>query len=252
MGTGTSGAPRGPGRPRERRRGSRRWRRPVAAVLAASVVLVIGVAGTARLDADPAAASREEPTAPAAAAPPEVAAAPEVAPAPTVPPAPDPVVLPTPEPLPIDPRAATPDVVIGAIEIPRLGVFEVLRQGMTLTAIDRGPSHWPGTALPGQVGNVVVGGHRSTHSQPFRHLDALVPGDLARFHTGDGTFVYEVTGTEIVTPDTLSIADQTADHTATLFACHPVGSTRERIVVHLRLVADAERSADGARATLAA
>jgi sortase A len=44
-----------------------------------------------------------------------------------------------------------------------------------------------------------------------------------------------VTGTEIVTPDALWIADQTPDYTATLFACNPPGSTKQRIVVHLAL-----------------
>ena len=43
------------------------------------------------------------------------------------------------------------------------------------------------------------------------------------------------TGTEIVAPDAMRIIDQTRAHTATLFACHPLGSTRERIVVHLAL-----------------
>jgi sortase A len=47
--------------------------------------------------------------------------------------------------------------------------------------------------------------------------------------------VYRVTSTEVVTPDAIRIIDQTAAFTATLFACHPVGSTRERIVVHLEL-----------------
>ena len=44
-------------------------------------------------------------------------------------------------------------------------------------------------------------------------------------------------GTEIVTPDQLRIVDQTPEPTATLFACHPPGSTRQRIVVHLTLAA---------------
>ena len=40
-----------------------------------------------------------------------------------------------------------------------------------------GPGHWPGTALPGQLGNAVVAGHRTSHNRDFRNIDQLVPGD---------------------------------------------------------------------------
>ncbi len=55
------------------------------------------------------------------------------------------------------------------------------------------------------------------------------------FTTDDGTFTYLVTGTQIVTPDSLWIVDPTDTPTATLFACHPLGSTAQRIVVNLAL-----------------
>ena len=57
------------------------------------------------------------------------------------------------------------------------------------------------------------------------------------FNTADGRFVYNVTSTEIVFPDAIRIIDQTPDRTATLFACTPPGSTRQRIVIHLALSA---------------
>jgi sortase A len=62
-----------------------------------------------------------------------------------------------------------------------------------------------------------------------------VPGDEVIFNTPEGRFVYHVTSTQIVTPDAIWIIDQKPENTATLFACHPVGSTKERIIVHLRL-----------------
>jgi sortase A len=64
----------------------------------------------------------------------------------------------------------------------------------------------------------------------------LVPGDLVTFTTAEGVFDYAVTGTEIVSPDALWIIDPSDTATATLFACHPPGSTRQRIVVHLQLL----------------
>ena len=168
-----------------------------------------------------------------------------VAPAPTTTVAPPPstttavpastIVLPKPAPLPVDARAIEAAVVLGTIEIPRLGLTTDLNEGLSLNTIDRGPSHWPGTAMPGHVGNVVVAGHRVTKTRPFRHLDRLQAGDEIIF-TVDGTrSVYRVTGTEVVTPDTLRIADQTPEPVATLFACHPPGSARYRYVVRAAL-----------------
>jgi len=144
--------------------------------------------------------------------------------------------LPVPEPLPLDAYEPTPEETVGSIAIPSLGVDEALHVGMTLTAINRGPSMWPGTALPGQVGNIVVAGHRTTYGGPFRNVDQLAEGDPVTFTTAEGTFTYEVMGTRIVDPEALDIASQSNYFTATLFACHPPGSAASRIVVDLQLV----------------
>ena len=148
-----------------------------------------------------------------------------------------PTTLPAPEAAPADAYAPTPDMVHGTLALPSIGVEQSLHEGVTLTAIDRGPSHWPGTAMPGEIGNVVVAGHRVTHSRPFHDLDRLRPGDPLVFTLTDGSrWTYELTGTEIVAPDAMHIVDQTPDPTATLFACHPKGSAAQRIVAHFRLV----------------
>lgn len=144
------------------------------------------------------------------------------------------VVLPVPLPPPA-PQAKEPRFELGRLEIPALDVDAPLLEGITLTTLDHGPGHWPGTALPGHVGNVVIGGHRTSHSRPFRHIDQLVPGDEVILTTIEGRFVYKVTSTKIVKPDAMWIIDQQPTYTATLFACHPVGSTKERIVIFLEL-----------------
>ena len=150
-----------------------------------------------------------------------------------------PATLPDPESPPADPRAAEALTQVGTMEIPKLGVSKSMYEGITLTTLDHGPGHWPGTAMPGQLGNVVIAGHRVSHDKPFRNIDKLVPGDDVIMTTADGSFDYKVTSTEIVNPDALWIVDQTPDYTATLFACHPPGSTRQRIVVHLALAPNA-------------
>lgn len=153
--------------------------------------------------------------------------------------------LPDVEPLPEDERAPTPEIRNGRLELPAIGLDTTFYEGVTLTAIDRGPSHWPGTAMPGELGNVVIAGHRTTHTRPFLDLDRLTKGDDLVFTTDAGRFVYELTHTEVVPFDGTHILEQGYAHTATLFACHPKGSARFRIVAHFRLVDDLASGAAG-------
>ena len=152
----------------------------------------------------------------------------------TLPPTTTTEALPVPAPAP-DPHAPEPIVEVGTIEIPKIGVTKTMFEGVSLTVLDHGPGHWPGSAMPGHRGNVVIAGHRTSHDRPFRNIDQLTVGDVVNLTTLEGTFVYEVVGTEVVTPDAIHIIDQTDGYTATMFACHPPGSTRQRIVVHLKL-----------------
>ncbi len=136
---------------------------------------------------------------------------------------------------PVEDGSTETTLEVGTIEIPRIGLTRSMFEGIRLSTLDNGPGHWPGTAMPGEIGNVVVAGHRVSHNKDFRDLDQLAPGDEVIMSTMGGRHVYRVVSTEVVRPDALWIVDQTAAHTATLFACHPPGSTRERIVVHLVL-----------------
>lgn len=136
---------------------------------------------------------------------------------------------------PADPRGAEEQIELGSISIPKLDVDAPLLEGIRLTTLDNGPGHWPGSAMPGEVGNVVVAAHRTSHGGPFRHIDQLVAGDTVEFTTTDGQSIYVVTGTQVVEPDAIWIVDPTDTPTATLFACHPPGSVSQRIVVNLEL-----------------
>lgn len=159
------------------------------------------------------------------------------APTTTMPPADTPSGLLTrPVGVPADPYAEEPLVEIGTVAIPKINLSHRLFRGITLRTIDHGPSHWPGSALPGQAGNAVIAGHRVTHSRPFFDIDKLVPGDLVFFDVKGVRTTYVVTGHEIVGPKAMHIVEPTVEPTATLFACHPPGSARYRYVVHLALV----------------
>jgi len=144
--------------------------------------------------------------------------------------------LPLPEPSPLDARAPTPKVQWGTLEIPSIGLSQPFFEGVTLTAIDNGPSHWPGTAMPGQLGNTVIAGHRTTNTRPFLDLDLVQPGDELIFTMLTGErFVYTLDNVQIVDANALHIVDQSYGYRATLFACHPKGSLRQRVVGHFTL-----------------
>jgi sortase A len=154
---------------------------------------------------------------------------------------PPPVPLP-PEPtrpidVPSDPYAAEAVVELGRIAIPKLGLDHKMMNGVTLNNIDQGPSHWPGSAFPGQVGNSVIAGHRVTHTHPFLHLDQLVPGDQIIVTAHGMRATYAVTETFVVFPSEMRIVDPTTTPILTLFACHPPHSAKQRIVVRAALVA---------------
>jgi sortase A len=130
-------------------------------------------------------------------------------------------------------------VKLATLTIPRIGLKVDLLEGVTLTVIDQATGHWPGTPAPGGLGNMVIAGHRTVKQHPFERLDELKPGDPVIFDTADGhRYTYQVRGTIIVPASSLGIISQSDAHTATLFACHPLGQATQRIVVKLRLLDD--------------
>jgi sortase A len=144
--------------------------------------------------------------------------------------------LPQPTPPPLNPYAAVPITQIGTISIPKIGLVHPIFEGVWLTVVDHGPGHWPGSAMPGRIGNSVFAGHRVTHTHPFYDLDLLAPGDRVIFDMPYGTYTYAVTTITIVLPDQLSITDPTRTPTITLFACNPKHSAAQRIVVKGKLI----------------
>lgn len=121
---------------------------------------------------------------------------------------------------------------IGAISIPKIGVQQTIYKGVQLWIFDSGVGYWPGTGLPGAGGNMVLGGHRTSGIRPFRNIDQLQSGDLITVTTESGVHQYRVTNSTIVDPiEGMWILGQSGTSRLTLFACHPPGSTQQRIVV---------------------
>lgn len=127
---------------------------------------------------------------------------------------------------------------ISHLRIPSIGVDEVIRSGISLAVIDQGVAHWAGTSLPGESGNMVLAGHRTTHTSPFADIDRLEVGDLVYVEDGDGfEVIYRVSDKFIVRPEDIWISYDLGRPMVTLFACHPKGSARQRIVVQAELLA---------------
>ena len=131
---------------------------------------------------------------------------------------------------PVDRVPAAPRRV-GIISIPKLNVRQAILSGVTNSVFDLGVGYWPGTALPGQVGNMVLGGHRTAGTRPFYDIQKLRTGDPIIITRGGRTYTYRVTRSMIVKPTATWILNPTPHSTLTLFSCHPRGSVRQRYVV---------------------
>jgi sortase A len=136
------------------------------------------------------------------------------------------------------PRAAIKEgALLGRIEIPSLHVQSVVREGIGDVTLSLAVGHVPGTALPGQKGNVAVAGHRDTF---FRDLRRIGKNDLIRFETPGNSYVYEVESTQIVKPRDVQVLQPNGYPELTLVTCYPfyyVGSAPDRFIVKARQVA---------------
>ena len=126
---------------------------------------------------------------------------------------------------------------VARLHSPDLDLDVVGLEGVDPKALRRGVGHFPGTALPGQVGNVSFAGHRDTF---FRGLRDAAPGQRVHLETAEGIFVYEITGTRIVEPDAVEVVAPSTDGShLTLVTCYPfdwIGPAPQRFVVRASLV----------------
>ncbi len=135
------------------------------------------------------------------------------------------------------PEQAGPEgATLGRIVIPKIELDDVMFEGVTRDTLKKGPGHMPGTPVPGQPGNAVVSGHRTTYGRPFYDLDALSYGDRIEVETATGMHVYEVRNTLIVDPTDVSVTKPIAGAWLTLTTCNPRFSAAERLVVQAVLV----------------
>ena len=138
------------------------------------------------------------------------------------------------------------------MRIPRLGSnwkFAVV-QGTGLPQLALGPGHVPGSALPGQVGNFAVAGHRVTAGNPFWSLPGMRAGDLVYVETIAATYEYRVRGRpDLVAADDTAVLSPVPGHPGalasqrfiTLITCDPPWTGTNRVIVTGVLIATLPR-----------
>src|SRR5262249_24078780 len=124
---------------------------------------------------------------------------------------------------------------VARIEIPAIGVHQIVVEGTSGSQLRKGPGHQRTSALPGQAGNVVIAGHRVPFGGPFRHLDELQPGDVIVTTTGQAITRYRVTKVFEVSRHGGDVIDPTNDNRLTLVTSSPLLRASKRLVVTAEL-----------------
>jgi sortase A len=120
---------------------------------------------------------------------------------------------------------------LGRIEISSIGVVAMIMEGTDGRTLRHAVGHIPGTALPGQQGNVALAGHRDTF---FRGLRNINKDDEITLTTLHGSYRYRVDSTQVVEPRDTEVLDATTDNILTLVTCYPfyfVGPAPKRFIV---------------------
>lgn len=150
----------------------------------------------------------------------------------------------------VEPPPETPEVVeffpeepvdagesFAFISIPGIGLDDVVMyEGVDHETLKNGPGHMGTTPLPGQPGNAVISGHRTTYGRPFFDFDLLEIGDRVEIETGVGTHVYQVREIEVVEPTDVWVTENRPGGWLTMTTCHPKFSARQRLVVWAEIV----------------
>ena len=121
------------------------------------------------------------------------------------------------------------------IQIPSLSVDAPVVQGDGWEQLKKGVAQHPGSADPGQIGNMVLSAHNDVFGEIFRYLDQLERGDQIIIYTPQHSFTYIITDIQIVKPTDVEVMASTPNPTVTLISCYPYMVDNQRIVVQASL-----------------
>lgn len=129
------------------------------------------------------------------------------------------------------PIKVLPASLLGRIEIRSIGLKAMIMEGIDGRTLQLAVGHIPGTAIPGQHGNIGLAAHRDSF---FRGLRNIHKGDEILLTTLQGSFRYTVDSTHVVEPDDIKVLAATTDNVLTLVTCYPiyfVGPAPQRFIV---------------------
>jgi sortase A len=132
-------------------------------------------------------------------------------------------------------RHASAGSAVGRIRIPAIGASYVVVKGTGTSELESGPGIYSETAFPGVPGTTAIAGHRTTYLAPFRHIDALRPGQSIVLEMPYARLVYRVIGSRVVLPTDVSVLDPVGYSRLILSACTPLFSASHRLIVFARL-----------------
>jgi sortase A len=129
--------------------------------------------------------------------------------------------------------------VVARLSIQKINLRAMVREGSDDNTLDVALGHIPGTALPGQRGNVGIAGHRD---RLFHRLAEVNRDDRIQLQTPAATYTYQVDDMAIVKPEALSVLAAGHGAQLTLVTCYPfnyIGSAPKRYIVKAHLVSQA-------------
>jgi sortase A len=122
------------------------------------------------------------------------------------------------------------------LRIDKIGLDEVIFEGVDPRTLKSGPGHMESSPLPGQPGNAVLSGHRTTYGRPFFDFDLLEIGDEIEVESAIGVHIYVVREIEVVQPTDVWVTNNRAGAWLTMTTCEPKFSARQRLVVWAEMV----------------
>ena len=115
---------------------------------------------------------------------------------------------------------------IARLRIPRLDYDEIVLEGATARTLAFGPARLLSGPRPGEPGNLVLVGHRTSW---FRRLERITAGDEIQIDWFDSRAgglrerTYRVGAIQIEEPKGVTLLAPTSEDALTLFTCYPFG-----------------------------
>ncbi len=108
-----------------------------------------------------------------------------------------------------------------------------MQEGTDEKTLNYAVGHFKESAMPGEVGNFAVAGHRNyTYNKFFSNLDKLEEGDKIKMTTKDDVYTYTVSSLEVVTPDKVEVLNSKDNYKSiTLITCTPKYLGTHRLII---------------------